>query len=103
PPGLKANEFSQIQYHLMEHIRAGKGLYKRSEGGHWGALIPEFGNEVAEAYRDAATAFWRAYQPNTRSEGAAPNSIPVAVMFGLAGLEIELKSESAIARLTDAE
>lgn len=103
PPGLKANEFSQIQYHLMEHIRAGKGLYKRSEGGNWGALIPEFGNEVAEAYRDAATAFWRAYQPNTRSEGAAPNSIPVAVMFGLAGLEIELKSESAIARLTNAE
>ncbi|MDX3944258.1 hypothetical protein QYP01_01480 [Pseudomonas aeruginosa] len=103
PPGLKANEFSQIQYHLMEHIRAGKGLYKRSEGGNWSALIPEFGNEVAEAYRDAATAFWRAYQPSTRSEGAAPNSIPVAVMFGLAGLEIELESESAIARLTDPE
>ncbi|WP_050590170.1 NACHT domain-containing NTPase [Pseudomonas sp. URMO17WK12:I12] len=103
PPGLKTNELSQIQYHLMEHIRAGNGLYKRSEGANWSALIPEFGNEVAGAYRDAAIAFWRAYQPDTRSEGAAPNSIPVAVMFGLAGLEIELESESAIAHLTNAE
>lgn len=103
PPGLKANELSRIQYHLMEHIRADKGQYKRSEGGNWHALIPEFGKEVAEAYRDAATAFWREYNPITRSEGAPPNSIPVAVIFGLAGLEIELQSENAIARLTDGE
>lgn len=103
PPGLHANELSQIQYHLMEHIRANKDLNKRSEGSDWSALIPEFGNEVAEAYRDAATAFWRAYQPITLSEGAAPNSIPVALMFGLAGLAIELESEGAIAKLTDSE
>nr|WP_225777697.1 hypothetical protein [Pseudomonas sp. Marseille-Q3773] len=103
PPGLKPTEFSQIQFHLMEHIREGKGLHKRSEGGNWSALIPEFGAEVAEAYRDAATAFWRAYHPRTRSEGASPNSIPVAVIFGLAGLDIELESESTITRLTDDE
>ncbi|MDH1932679.1 hypothetical protein [Pseudomonas sp. GD03696] len=94
---------SQIQYHLLEHIRADQKQYTRSEGGNWSALIPEFGLPVAQAYRDAATAFWRGYRPHTRSEGAAPNSIPFAVIFGLAGLEIELGDDGAIEQLSDEE
>jgi len=102
-PVLQANEISSIQAHLLEHIREGRGLSKRSEGSNWTVLIPEFGSEVAEAYRDATTGFWRGYQPRTRSEGAAPNSIPYAVVFGLAGLDIELENEDAVTRLSDAE
>jgi hypothetical protein len=103
PPGLRPDELSTTQFHLLEHLRDGRGMFKRADGADWTALIPEFGDAVAEAYRDAATAFWRAYQPATRSEGAAPNSIPYAVIFGLAGLEIELKHERCIADLTEVE
>lgn len=103
PPGLKADQLSHNQANLLAHVREGQGLSKRSEGSNWTALIPEFGNEVAEAYRDAAIAFWRASQPRTRSEGAEPNSIPYAVVFGLAGLDIELENAHAIACLNEAE
>ncbi|ROL70732.1 NACHT domain-containing NTPase [Pseudomonas vranovensis] len=103
PPGLKADQLSHNQANLLAHVREGQGLSKRSEGSNWTALIPEFGDEVAEAYRDAATAFWRAYQPQTRSEGAEPNSIPYAVVFGLAGLDIELENSRAIVCLSEAE
>ncbi|MCP2226824.1 hypothetical protein OKW12_002237 [Pseudomonas silensiensis] len=103
PPGLQTDEISSIQAQLLEHVREGGGLSKQSEGSNWTVLISEFGPEVAEAYRDATTGFWRGYQPRTRSEGATPNSIPYAVMFGLAGLDIELENERAITRLSDAE
>jgi hypothetical protein len=102
-PGLQANGISSIQAQLLEYVREGRGLSKRSEGCNWTALIPEFGSEVAEAYRNATIGFWRGYQPRTRSEGAAPNSIPYEVMFGLAGLDIELENEGSISRLSDAE
>ncbi|MGN8248323.1 NACHT domain-containing protein [Pseudomonas sp. SMSB3] len=99
PPGLQPSEVSNFQFHLMEHIRDASGSSTQLDGSDWSALIPEFGLAVAEAYRDAAIAFWRAYQPTLRSEGAEPNSIPAAVMFGLTGLAIELQNHEHIAKL----
>lgn len=99
PPGLQPSEMSNFQFHLMEHIREGSGSSTQLDGSNWSALIPEFGLAVAEAYRDAAVAFWRAYQPTLRSEGAEPNSIPAAVMFGLTGLAIELNNQDHITKL----
>ncbi|MPQ84209.1 hypothetical protein F0170_09555 [Pseudomonas sp. MAFF 730085] len=99
PPGLQPSEVSNFQFHLMEHIRDGSGSSTQLDGSDWSALIPEFGLAVAEAYRDAAITFWRAYQPTLRSEGAEPNSIPAAVMFGLTGLAIELQNQEHIAKL----
>ncbi len=103
PPGLQPGELSNFQFHLMEHIREGAGSSTRLDGSNWSALIPEFGQAVAEAYRDGALAFWRAYQPRIRSEGAEPNSIPSAVLFGLTGLAIELQNEENIAKLDACE
>ena len=49
----------------------------RSEYANWQALIPDFGEAVAQAYRDAAVNHWRHYLPILRSEGAQSNSTPV--------------------------
>jgi len=58
--------------------------------GRWEKLTPEFGQEVAEALRDGCIEYWRKYIPVLRSEGIGnPNSIPVAVVVGLSGLEME--------------
>lgn len=57
---------------------------------HWEKLIPEFGDEVAAAYRDGCVDYWRKYYPEIRSEVIDdPNTTPRAVIVGLSGLEIE--------------
>ncbi|RYG88700.1 MAG: hypothetical protein EON59_03620 [Alphaproteobacteria bacterium] len=90
PPGLKPGEISGAQYHLLRIIE-GEGLRStRAQGADWERLVPEFGIEVATAYRDAALAHWRAFKPGLRSEGANTNSIPYALVFAMAGLDIEL-------------
>lgn len=89
PPSLKPGQFSNDQYWLLGEIE-GKGLRKsRGQGADWEALIPEFGAEVAAAYRDAALAHWRNYMPGLRSDGADTGSIPYALIFAMAGLAIE--------------
>jgi hypothetical protein len=63
----------------------------RWSSGKWEKLIPEFGQEVAEALRDGCIDYWRKYRPEIRSEGIHnPNSIPGAVIQGLSGLEMEV-------------
>jgi len=56
---------------------------------HWEGLTPDFGPEVARAYRDSAINHWRQYTPTLRSEGAENKKIPYSLIFALAGLEIE--------------
>lgn len=88
PEGLKSGEFSGDQFHLMLSIRDG-GLANDRGGADWRTLIPEFGEAVASAYRDAAVAHWRHYRPGLRSEGAETGSTPYALIFGMAGIAIE--------------
>lgn len=95
PPGLRADEFSNDQYRLMMTIQGSEARSSRAGGTNWRALIPEFGLEVATAYRDAAVAFWRAYDPGIRSEGANTSAIPYALMFAMAGLEIDFSEDEA--------
>ncbi len=74
---------------------------RRVDGANWRGLIPEFGEPVARAYRDAAVAHWRAYQPSLPSEGAKKGSVPYALIFAMTGLAIEAAEDSAFAqRLT---
>jgi hypothetical protein len=62
----------------------------RWAAGRWEKLIPEFGQEVAEALRDGCIDYWRKYTPVLRSEGIEdPNNIPWAVVVGISGLEME--------------
>ncbi len=89
PPNLKPGQFTRDQSWLMFELQDRRSARDRSEYANWQALIPEFGETVAHAYRDAAVNHWRHYLPSLRSEGAQGNSIPYSLIFGMAGLEIE--------------
>lgn len=105
PPNLKPGQLSSEQFHLLQIIEGDNSRSTRAQGANWSALIPEFGVAVAEAYRDAATAFWRAYKAGVRSEGADTNSIPYALIFAMSGIDIELGEggkAAEVLRKTDA-
>jgi hypothetical protein len=100
PAGLKPGEFSRDQYYLLGSIMSGVST-NREDGANWQSLVPEFGEPVARAYRDAAVAHWRAYFPKLRSEGADTGSTPYSLIFAMTGLAIEAAEDSAFAeRLT---
>jgi hypothetical protein len=88
PSGAEPGQMTGDHYHLMTSIE-GKGWTRYDARSDWRSLIPEFGRDVAEAFRDAAVAHWRHYDPKLRSEGADGSSIPHALVFALIGLEIE--------------
>lgn len=87
PPNLKLGEFTNDQYLLMLNLhRSGS----TSNYTNWQALIPDFGEAVAHAYRDAAVNHWRCYEPTLKSEGVIrDNQTPYSLIFAMAGLEIE--------------
>lgn len=101
PLGLKPGDFSNDQYWLLCEI---EGNGTRSDGANWEKLIPEFGEDVARAYRDAAIRHWRNFIPSLKSEGSETNSVPYKLIFAMAGLEIEANENDAFpACLTEAE
>lgn len=104
PSGLKPGELSNDQYWLLGEVE-GIGLRtSRDDGANWEALLPEFGEDVARAYRDAAISHWRDFTPGLRSEGHDTNSIPYSLIFAMAGLEIEASEiDNFPENLTEAE
>lgn len=103
PADLQPGEMTYDQAHLMQIIE-GEGLrISRHAGSEWRSLIPEFGEAVAEAFRDGARRQWRGYQPKLRSEDGGYDSVPYTLIFAMAGLQIEAGEDgSGVARL-DAE
>lgn len=75
-------------YDRMRDLEENKGGSKWTNV-NWRALETEFGTKIPQAFRDGMVHFWRGHTPKLLSEGAAPNSIPLADIFGLAGLSIE--------------
>ena len=82
-------DVSRAQYHLHERMRELDVSSSHWTEGHWQVLIPEFGSEISEAFRDGAVAYWRRYTPKLRSEGKADSQTPIGVIFGLTALNIE--------------
>lgn len=104
PVGLNPGEFSSDQYYLLSSVMGGGVSTSREDGANWRALIPEFGEPVARAFRDAAIAHWRVYRPTLRSEGGDTGSTPYSLIFAMTGLAIEANEDSAFAlRLTEDE
>ncbi|AWL92998.2 hypothetical protein CIT37_12855 [Bradyrhizobium ottawaense] len=92
PKFPSADDLSQLQWYLHHFIREqSEGNSSKWTEGRWRELIPSFGRDVAEAYRDGAINYWRKYHPVLRSEGATPNQTSNKVIFGLTGLAIELR------------
>lgn len=96
--GLKPGEISVDQKRLVISCMSESFSKKSSDAMIWKALIPEFGGAVAHAYRNAAVAHWRHYQPQLRSEGAHPSFRPDPLVFGIMGLAIEAEGNDALAR-----
>lgn len=89
PRGLKPGDFSGDQYHLLISVPDETATTSRGPYANWRNLIPEFGEGVASAFRDAAVAHWREFRPDLPSEGANMDTTPYSLILGLAGLEIE--------------
>jgi hypothetical protein len=98
PIGLEPGEFSRDQYYLLGSVMSDGVSTSREDGANWRALIPEFGEPVARAFRDAAIAHWRAYRPTLRSEGGDAGSTPYSLIFAMTGLAIEASEDSAFAQ-----
>ena len=82
-------EISQALYYLFRQSRYKKETSSKWTEYNWKSLIPEYGEEIARFYRDGAVSFWRNYVPQLRSQGAPLDRTANAVIFGLAGIEIE--------------
>ncbi|ESY78099.1 hypothetical protein X740_21240 [Mesorhizobium sp. LNHC221B00] len=80
--------FNGLTY-LHDRMRRDGDRSGRWTHGNWKILGSEFGEDVAQAFRDGIVARWRRETPVIRSEGAPENSTPMSVILGLAGLEIE--------------
>ncbi|MEO7324031.1 MAG: hypothetical protein ABIW82_04305 [Dokdonella sp.] len=83
---------TDAQMHLYETLRSEDSKDGRSGKlgkGRWRFLIPEFGEEVANAFRDGAMRYWRHGRPALHSGGSEENSIYSTTIFGLEGLQIE--------------
>jgi len=89
-PSLAPGQITKGQHYLIDKARLRHG---ESDSQHsrntWRALIPEFGQRVATAFRDASLNCWRRCTPQLISEGAPRNSTLLSTIFGLVGLAIE--------------
>lgn len=89
--GLEKGRISSAQHYLFNHSdRVNKGIIPSNlSGGKWEDLINTYGINVAEGYRDGLLKHWRNYIPTLLSENDTGSSIPLGLLFGLEGLEIE--------------
>ncbi|WP_336955587.1 hypothetical protein [Acinetobacter johnsonii] len=93
-PNFLKGDLTNDIYWLMQEFKNPEISTKRDGYANWHQLKTEFGEEVSFAYRESAMKFWRLYKPCLYSEGSVgKSSIPYAVIFGLAGLEIESSEE----------
>ena len=92
-------------YWLLREIGKKTHLGNRLTASHWELLIPEFGETVAQRFRDFCRAFWRRYTPPVRPETVeGSRTIPHALVVGLSGLAMEAdSSETWTAQLADNE
>jgi hypothetical protein len=106
PPGLKPGEYGADQHYLLQSAMTAGVSTSREDGANWSALIAEFGEPVARAFRDAAIAHWRAYRPTLWSEGEGNirSTTPYSLLFAMTGLAIEAGEDRAFAqRLSEDE
>ncbi|CAG0978865.1 MAG: hypothetical protein F9K19_15630 [Rhizobiaceae bacterium] len=97
----RAGQLNAIRY-LFDQIRDDHQNHWSSYD--WRRLLPDFGEDLAHLFRDAARNAWRYGRPVLRSEGAPPNETAFATILGLAGLDIETRDNpSLLAQLTGDE
>ncbi|WP_318511710.1 NACHT domain-containing protein [Photobacterium leiognathi] len=93
-PKVKSGEITNNHAWLLNELEKDSSVTSRSSASQWERLIPEFGLEVANAYKEFCMNHWRNFRPKLYSETEVDNSIPYALLLGLAGLEIKAKEDS---------
>ncbi|PTP13683.1 hypothetical protein CWO27_14580 [Vibrio sp. 10N.286.51.C3] len=88
-PIVDNGEITNNHARLMNELEKNRACTTRRHYTQWQLLIPDFGNEVALAYKDFCVKHWRNYRPKLRSEEKLGNSISGSLLLALAGLEIE--------------
>ena len=90
---------------LLREIQEKTHAGNRLTASDWELLIPDFGETVAQQFRDFCRAFWKRYTPPLRPESAeGSRTIPDALIVGLSGLAMEASGDETWAeRLTDDE
>ncbi|MBK5356072.1 hypothetical protein JFU37_26730 [Pseudomonas sp. TH41] len=91
--GSEPGVMTRSQAYLMDRMGEGSSTSNTWRSGDWKSLSEEFGLPVAQAFREGAIRFWRSYCPTLPSEGAAVNTTPYQVIFGLIGVGIEAREE----------
>jgi hypothetical protein len=95
-PRLKRpNDISRHQWYLFKRMCEKESRSSHWCEGHWRNLIPEFGQDVAEAFREGLVSYWRRNTPRLGSEGAALRNTPFSTTFGLGGLYVEARETPA--------
>ena len=90
---------------LLQEIEEKTHSGDRLTVSHWELLIPDFGEAVAQQFRDFCRAFWKRYIPSVQPDDPeGKRTIPPAFQIGLSGLAMEAASSETWAdRLTDNE
>ncbi|MCG2632981.1 hypothetical protein L6654_41140 [Bradyrhizobium sp. WYCCWR 13023] len=75
---------------LFDDIRRSDKQNSRWTVTNWQNLIADFGEEIAERFRDFCRRFWREFRPPVRSEYmGGEHSTPNTVIFGLSGVAMD--------------
>ncbi|RTZ20994.1 hypothetical protein [Vibrio penaeicida] len=93
-PKVKPGEITNNHVWLLSELEKDSSATSRRSISQWERLIPELGLEVANAYKEFCIGHWCNFRPQLHSEGEINNSIPYALLLGLAGLEIQAKEDS---------
>ncbi|HAV1571132.1 TPA: hypothetical protein JG843_000578 [Vibrio parahaemolyticus] len=93
-PKVKSGEITNNHVWLLSELEKDSSATSRRSASQWERLIPEFGLQVANSYKEFCMNHWRNFRPQLHSEEEIGNSIPYALLFGLAGLEIQAKEDS---------
>ena len=80
---------TRSMYYLLEQIRIMESSSEQDTKRNWETLIPVYGENVADLYKETAVSFWRHYKPKFRSEGTSSTHVHYDVSIGLTGLEVE--------------
>lgn len=88
-PAVEEGDITNNHVWLMNELEKESSGTRRESYAHWQKLIPEFGLEVATAYKEFCINLWRYYRPKLKSEEDVDNSIPGVLLLALAGLEME--------------
>lgn len=84
------SDVSRTQWFLAEKAREKSERASTWTSNNWRYLIPLYGKDVAEAFRDGVVSYWRRHSPELISDGAAPRTTSFKVIYGLTGLATEI-------------